>query len=951
MKTPYLLQRFFRNRSLSFQLKVSTISVSILSAILVGVIWLTFETGKLRDEMENATDEYFNSKEQLVKNEVESAIDYIEYNRSLSKERMKEELKLKVDEAWNISNNIYKQNVGRKPVAEIEKMIKDAIRPIRYANEKGYVFIYTLDGRVVMVPTSPQLEGKDGVENQDNFGNLVVKNEISLLKQVDWGYLDYFEPGKFSDADSVLLKSTYVRKFEPLGWYFGTKDYADDFDEGIQNEILNRFAKLRFESDGYIFINTIKGQALVNHGERLLEPVNILASGDSNWISAFKKQMILFNGSGNGFIEYDYKRLVSDETETKYSYVGAVKSWGWIIGAGFYSNEIEKNLLAHQQVLNQKQKTIILRMFIIVVLLWVIIRFLSGFLTNRIIKGFKSFEANFRMSSLEGSEMQVDGLEFNEFRELALNVNDITHQLKVTRNNLMKEQSLLRSIIDSSPDLIFFKDLNSKFVGCNSAFSKYVGIEEKELIGNTDFDYFGPESAELYHKNDKKLIETGRPIRSEEWITLQDGRQLLMDTLKVLYRDKSGKALGIMAISRDITEIEEVNIKLTEAKEKAEESDKLKTAFLANMSHEIRTPLNAIVGFASLLADESLTSADKSEYSMHINQGSETLLNLIDDIIDIAKIESGQLSVSLQPMNLKEMMDELQTMFLNQIKVRDKGHIKLIQEVGDLSDGFVIRSDEFRLRQVIINLVINAVKFTSDGSITYGFRQAGGNLEFYVKDTGIGISPLGQTVIFERFRQDNSNGMKHSGGTGLGLAISTHIVELLGGVLSVESEEGKGSLFTFTMPYLPVNSQGKEQSVQMSDEGWLDVNWKGKTLLILEDAEINYKFIYSALSQTGISLIKANDVNQAIEIFKENNHIDLVLMDEDVKMSGLNEYGATIKMKKIKPDVPVIVQIAVDSKGDGSESSLPVGDAILYKPFTLTSLFEVLDKFLGKKQA
>ena len=947
MKTSGFLQKLFHNRNLSFQLRLSIILASVISAILVGFIWLSFETGKLKDDMERANDAFFESKQEIVKNVVVAAIDYIEYTRSLSKERMKEEIKLKVDEAWNIADNIYKQNIGSRPVAEIEKMIKDAIRPIRYANERGDVFIYAMDGKAIMIPRSPHNEGKNSIEYKDQSGKFVVRNEVNLLKQVDWGYLDYYEPGPYADNDSVLLKSTYVRKYEPLGWYFGTKDYYADFEGDIKDEILNRFEKIRFETDGYVFINSIKGEALLRHGEKLLEPLDILASGDSVWLVAFAKQKAVFDGTGEGYVENNFSRLVSDERELKHSYIGTFKPWGWIIGAGFYSNEIEKNLFARKQELNQQRNKIVLRVGIILLLLWVIIHFFSGFLTNRIIRSFRQFEVNFRKSSLTGSEMPVDDLVYNEFRELALNVNEISNQLKITRSNLIKEQSLLRSIIDSSPDLIFFKDLNSKYVGCNSAFSKYIGIEEEELIGNTDFDYFSHESAAKYHESDRMLIEENKTMRSAEWITMQDGRRLLMDTLKVLYRDKAGKALGIMAISRDITELEEVKTNLEEAKEKAEESDKLKTAFLANMSHEIRTPMNAIVGFASLLTDESLSAEDKKEYANHINQGSETLLNLIDDIIDIAKIESGQLNVYMQPMNLKVMMDELHTMFLNQIKIREKEHIKLIQKVEDLSEGFVVNSDEFRLRQVVINLVINAVKFTSEGSITYGFRQTDDYLEFYVKDTGIGISPQNQSVIFERFRQDKSNGMTHSGGTGLGLAISTHIVELLGGVLSLESEQGKGSVFTFTMPYLPVDKKTQEQSLQAADETLPDVNWEGKTLLVVEDDETHYKFMYAALARTGLSLLKAADAKQALELIKENQNIDIVLMDEEVNMPGLKGLTPAIEMKKIRPAVPVVMQIAGDSEDKKNESKKPYGDAFLYKPFRLISLFEVLGKFLG----
>lgn len=947
MKISELFDRHFFNKSLSFQLKVSVISVSLLSAVLVGVIWLIAETGKLREEMDVLTKQYFESKEDIVKKEVLNAIDFIEYERSLSKERMKTELKLKVDEAWDIADNIYQQNIGKRPVSEIKKMITDAIRPIRYANNRGNVFIYTLDGYAVMLSQNPQFEGKNGFDYQDNSGNFVVRNEVNLLKQVDWGYLDYFEPSKFSNTDSVLLKSTYVRKFEPLNWYLGTKDYFSDFEADVKSGVLQRLSKVRFETDGYIFVNTVDGKALITNGEKLLKPVNIIQSGDTNWITSFNKQLNIFINSGSGIIEYTFRRLVTDDYETKYSFVSSVKPWGWIIGAGFYGNEIKKNIQVRQKELDLKQQKIILRVFFILVLLWIAIRIFSGFLTSRIINGFKLFEANFRQSSKEAREMEIDDLAFKEFRDLGLKVNEITRELNVTRNNLIKEQSLLRSIIDSSPDLIFFKDLQSNYVGCNASFSKYIGISEQELIGRNDFDYFSRESAIRYHENDRILIKENKPLRSEEWITLSDGRNLLMDTLKVLYHDKSGKALGIMAISRDITDSEESKIKLKEAKEKAEEADKLKTAFLANMSHEIRTPMNAIVGFSNLLTEDALSVEEKKEYISHINHGSETLLKLIDDIIDIAKIESGQLSMLLLPMNLKEMMDDLYTIFSNQLRMREKGNVKLIKEIADLPEGYKISSDEFRLRQVITNLVINAIKFTSKGSITYGLRLINGFVEFYVKDTGIGISPEGQAIIFDRFRQENSNGLKHAGGTGLGLAISKHIVELLGGTLSVQSLQGNGSEFIFTIPYKPLPSAKKERLPELPEKNNFEYDWTGKTLLVVEDVETNYKFIYAALSRTKLTILKAEDGMEAIKVCKENNQIDLILMD--VNMPVLNGYDATLEIKKTHPHIPVVIQTAYALQGEEQRSKEAGCDAFLSKPVNLNSLFEVLARFLNNK--
>jgi PAS domain S-box-containing protein len=946
LNLPARINKYFHNKSISSQLRISTLVIALISAIIIGGSWTYFESVKLKKELEVEKEYYYENKNQIVEDEVISAIDYIEYNRSLSQERMKKELKMRIDEAWNISTNIYNQNKQTKSRAEIEKMIKDAIRPIRFANERGDVFIYSLDGYAVLLPRSPHSENSFSFNYKDNSGNPVVRNEVNLLKQIDRGYLDYFTKSEFSNTDSVLLKSTYIRKFEPLGWYFGTKDYLTDFEKDLKEELLKRISKIRFDSDGYIFINSVDGLALISNGEKHAEPLNIYNSGDTNWISVFKEQAKLFNGPGKGYINYKFRRLLSDEFESKISYVGTVKAWGWIVGAGFYENEVENLILAKQAEKIQKRKQVGVLIFLILLIVLILIWFFSGFIVKKVLKSFRLFELNFRKSILESSEMKSEDLEFLEFMHLADSVNSITRQLSTISLKLTKEQSLLRSLIDSSPDLIFFKDLNSNYVGCNIEFSKYLGISENDLIGKNDFNYFSPESAERYHEYDRLLIKERKPIRSEEWITAPDGRKRLMDTFKVLYFDKEGDAIGIMAISRDITEREETRIKLKEAKERAEEADKLKTAFLANMSHEIRTPMNSIVGFSNLLTEDNLTKDEKNEYIQHINHGSETLLNLIDDIIDIAKIEAGQLSISPDACNLKELMDELYITHSRQLKHKNKLQINFQSEIVPLTDGYNIITDEFRLKQVMTNLIGNAIKFTHEGRISYGFRQINDVLEFYVSDTGIGISQEGQRVIFERFRQDNQVGLKHSGGTGLGLAISQHIIELLGGSISVNSSPGEGSVFSFTIPYKSAGLP-KLKPILPVKNGY-DFDWSDKTILVVEDIDSNYKYIHAAIFRTGIKILRAVDGGEAIDICKSNKDIDIILMD--VNMPVMNGYDATLEIKKLKPGIPIIAQTAYAMQGEEQRSRDAGCDAYLSKPVNLRSLYNTMSQFIGERK-
>jgi len=246
--------------------------------------------------------------------------------------------------------------------------------------------------------------------------------------------------------------------------------------------------------------------------------------------------------------------------------------------------------------------------------------------------------------------------------------------------------------------------------------------------------------------------------------------------------------------------LEEEQILLREAKEKAEESDRLKTAFLANMSHEIRTPMNSIIGFSELLSDDEITKEEKDNYVAHINIAGNSLLNLINDILDIAKIEAGQITIIQSDCNINVLFNELYLTFTQQKEKLDKKELTIIYN-DQPSKQHTINTDPQRLKQIMTNLLGNALKFTEKGFIEFGFDLVSADkYMFFVKDTGIGISPENQQLIFKRFSQVDGSHTRNYGGTGLGLSISKNLVELMGGKLWVDSVQGKGSTFYFTLP-------------------------------------------------------------------------------------------------------------------------------------------------------
>jgi signal transduction histidine kinase/CheY-like chemotaxis protein len=387
--------------------------------------------------------------------------------------------------------------------------------------------------------------------------------------------------------------------------------------------------------------------------------------------------------------------------------------------------------------------------------------------------------------------------------------------------------------------------------------------------------------------------------------------------------------------------IKRINNELETAKLNAEESYRLKSAFLANMSHEIRTPMNGIIGFSELLTDVGLAADKRSYYAQIIIESSKQLLALVNDILDLSRIETGQVPLFFEEVVVNDLINILFAFFEPQTGSKNI----VLQTVKPLNNAqSTISADKTRLRQIITNLLNNAFKFTHEGHIKFGYKKTDGFLQFFVEDTGIGIPENMHEKIFEPFRQVQEEITQQFGGTGLGLSISTKLVELLGGKIWLESQPGKGSVFHFTIPYTQLAAPAKETVRQ---EKKSRIHAPGLAIMVAEDDDVNYLYLETVLSKYGIKLIRASTGSEAVEICEKHPEIKMVLMD--IKMPFMNGYDATRTIKMRRPDLPIIAQTAYVMHEDKNKASEAGCDDYITKPIKKEELLAMVDKYVNRR--
>ena len=511
---------------------------------------------------------------------------------------------------------------------------------------------------------------------------------------------------------------------------------------------------------------------------------------------------------------------------------------------------------------------------------------------------------------------------------------DITNRNKA-EEALQESENRYRSFFENSMDAILLTSSDGKTLSVNNAACEMFGYSADELIR------LGKAGVEDITDSRLSILLEKRALKGkskgEVTFIRKNGTHFPAEISSSLFKNNYGLNNASMII-RDITERKMAEKELVHAKEKAEESDRLKSAFLTNVSHEIRTPLNGVLGFAELLKEPNLSSEDQHDFIHTMQISGARLLNTINSIVDISKIESGLTKFDIKETNINEKIEFTYKFFKPEVETKG---LEFLFKNGLQSKEAIIRTDNEKVYAILTNLIKNAIKFTYYGSIEFGYEKKGEYLEFFVKDTGIGIPKNQQELIFERFRQGSESDNRNYEGSGLGLSISKSYAEMLGGKMWLKSEEGVGSIFYFTIPYNAVSKEGPEKINVVPDK---DIEQKKLKILIVEDDEISYSLLSIMLQKISHEILHAITGVQAIEDCRSNPDLDLILMD--IRMPLMDGNEATRQIRQFNKDVIIIAQTAYAFSGDREKAIESGCNEYITKPINFSVLHNLIKKLV-----
>jgi PAS domain S-box-containing protein len=551
--------------SLRSTFNVSMVIVAMLSVGLVGSFWVVQEYLRFSAELIKQKDEYVAAKKTEMRAEVDRVIEYIDYKRASTEQQLKESIRSRVYEASAIANGIYTSHRGLKSDDDIQKMIKEALRPLIFNNGRGYFFMYDMRGNNLLLPFSPHLEGKNLWDLKDSKGGYTIQKTINMIREKGEGFQRWYWY-KPHDDKQMYEKIGFSKHFEPYDWWIGTGEYIADFQQDVQKETLAWINKIRFGQDGYIFVYDFDGTILAHHMKETIGHNVLQDTTDPYGIKIVGDLIRLSQQEGGGFLEYfGLSRPSSGLQAKKIAHTQSVNDWQWTVGAGVYVDSINEVIEVERQDLIGKIKKNILISFVIFVFLLFVLGGILRFISKKTTDHIAVFARFFEQASTKLIKISDDAVHFSEFKSLARSANQMVDDRKRAEEALKRSANFTRALLNAVPTPVFYKDNEGLYQGCNRAFTDFMGVTSDEIRGKAVHELWPSDHAEVYHRKDLQLMNNPQHQVYAFKVKDKHGEIIPVIYAKDVFRDEEGEVAGLVGAFLDVSELKRTEEELRKA--------------------------------------------------------------------------------------------------------------------------------------------------------------------------------------------------------------------------------------------------------------------------------------------------------------------------------------------------------------------------------------------------
>jgi signal transduction histidine kinase/CheY-like chemotaxis protein len=914
---------------------LSLVALSAIPLAIFGYIWIAKEYEGYTEQSEAWRDTYVESRRELLRREVGKAVEYLDYRHKQLNRQLYNDLRQQVAVGITLVEDTRKEFVGESKAEQLTRL-RATMASLRFSDNKGFFFLFDDQGRALLPPLDAAAEKRMTESSMLTSFSSQIRAALSDKK---YDFLEY----RFTDRNSDVAPErnfSFVYYYKPLNIYMGASIYQRDELNRLKSEVIERIAAVPIDPDNSIlFVVDKDGRQLVN----AYDPSNV---------GSFMPDIVDVSARVGGDEQSLFTELSwldrDGQRKPVITYIRRFEPWGWVLGSGVFLGELNVKLADERTALQARVKEHIVFIVVIAFVLMIFSTIAARWLARRSAAGFHIFQQFFADASKRSTAIEVARLPFAEFQRLAEDANYMVEQRTETERALKLSERGFQLALDAAQNHLWDLDLQTGLVTVGESFFRLLGYDAPVK------PYPVGAFKNIAYGDDLQIIASA----VDSWLGLATGNSVefrvkdragnfrwIYSRGDVVESDENDQPIRAMGIMTDVTDRKRIEQELVNARIAAEDALHAKSQFLSSVSHELRTPLNGVLGYTQLLQRDTGIPVGSQEYLRAIESCGKHLLMLINDVLDLAKIESGNIDIVCRPNKLDDIVSNVSDIVANRAKS------KSLEFVVDLAPDLPVQVqvDEVKLRQVLVNLLDNAVKFTSSGKVVLKLHAAieTKQLMFSVTDSGIGIPQQKLRDVFEPFRQVNPQDGK---GTGLGLSICRRLVEAMGGNLNVSSEFGQGSCFYFDVPLLEIGASEyindlATEAADLSPKLLAEMT-QNPAIIVADDVAVNRHILLSILEDVTTDVREAVNGLEVIEHLKERT-AQLVLMD--LRMPEMDGMEATrvIKQEMGMKGVAIIIASATTDE-EMMEEAVQVGcDGFLPKPISIGDLLKVVASTCG----